>query len=81
MTQQGPDSGGSVNAMSIPLTAEDRCDRCHAQAYLRVTLEQGGELLFCIHHGRDHLPSLHARYPGADFHDESAKLAAPLGAV
>jgi hypothetical protein len=37
-----------------PLTAEDRCDRCGAQAYLRVELTTGGELLFCGHHAREH---------------------------
>ncbi|WP_460852926.1 DUF7455 domain-containing protein [Nocardioides montaniterrae] len=37
-----------------PLTAEDRCDRCGAQAYLRVELGTGGELLFCGHHAREH---------------------------
>ena len=36
------------------LTAADRCDRCGAQAYLRVTLPSGGELLFCVHHARKH---------------------------
>jgi hypothetical protein len=36
-----------------PLTAADRCDRCGAQAYLRVVLPTG-ELLFCGHHARKH---------------------------
>ena len=36
------------------LTAADRCDRCGAQAYLRVELESGLELLFCAHHAREH---------------------------
>lgn len=36
------------------LTAVDRCDRCGAQAYLRVELQSGGELLFCAHHAREH---------------------------
>ena len=36
------------------LTAADRCDRCGAQAYLRVTMPSGGELLFCAHHARAH---------------------------
>ena len=39
---------------SSPLTAADRCDRCGAQAYLRVELQSGGELLFCAHHAREH---------------------------
>jgi len=41
------------------LTAVDRCDRCGAQAYVRASLTSGGELLFCAHHGREHLPKLH----------------------
>ena len=41
-------------APSAQLTAEDRCDRCGAQAYLRVELQSGGELLFCAHHAREH---------------------------
>jgi hypothetical protein len=32
------------------LTATDRCDRCGAQAYVRVVLPGGGDLLFCAHH-------------------------------
>ena len=36
------------------LTTADRCDRCGAQAYLRVELQSGGELLFCAHHAREH---------------------------
>ena len=48
-----------MNAALAPtLTAADRCDRCSAQAYVRATLHAGGELLFCAHHGREHLPKL-----------------------
>ena len=36
------------------LTTADRCDRCGAQAYVRITLRNGGELLFCAHHARAH---------------------------
>jgi hypothetical protein len=32
------------------LTAADRCDRCGAQAYVRVVLPGGGDLMFCSHH-------------------------------
>ena len=56
------------------LTAADRCDRCGAQAYLRVTLEKGGELLFCAHHGREHAEAL--RQVASDIQDESERLAA-----
>ncbi|MGI8994678.1 MAG: DUF7455 domain-containing protein, partial [Nocardioidaceae bacterium] len=41
-------------APSPPFTALDRCDRCGAQAYVRVELSTGGELLFCAHHAREH---------------------------
>jgi hypothetical protein len=33
------------------LSVADRCDRCGAQAFVRVLL-QAGELLFCGHHAR-----------------------------
>ncbi|MEX2289962.1 MAG: hypothetical protein WD794_06505 [Mycobacteriales bacterium] len=57
---------------ATPLTAQDRCDRCGAQAYLRATLPAGPELLFCGHHGNAHRPSL--LVAGAALHDESDKL-------
>jgi ribosomal protein L37E len=59
------------------LTAADRCDRCGAQAYLRVRLNSGGELLFCAHHGREHSGKL--REVAADITDESAKLSQVSG--
>ena len=40
------------------LTASDRCDRCGAQAYVRVVLAGGGELLFCNHHYSEHEANL-----------------------
>lgn len=40
------------------LTAADRCDRCGAQAYVRARLSGGLDLLFCSHHGRQHLDKL-----------------------
>ncbi|HJQ07190.1 MAG TPA: hypothetical protein VJ872_17200 [Nocardioides sp.] len=55
-----------------PLTAEDRCDRCGAQAYLRVELVSGGELLFCGHHAREHGDKLKAI--AASVQDETHKL-------
>ncbi|MDQ4084574.1 MAG: hypothetical protein M3165_02040 [Actinomycetota bacterium] len=54
------------------LTAEDRCDRCGAQAYIRVELNGGGELLFCAHHGREHADKL--RSVAQNIHDESERL-------
>ncbi|MFM7088568.1 MAG: hypothetical protein ACKOW9_03490 [Candidatus Paceibacterota bacterium] len=35
------------------LTAQDRCDACGAQAFIRATF-LNGELLFCNHHWRKH---------------------------
>lgn len=61
-------------APRTPLTALDRCDRCGAQAYLRVELSGGGELLFCAHHAREHGDRL--REIAADIHDETGKLVA-----
>lgn len=62
----------TIVAPSAPLTAEDRCDRCGAQAYLRVELTSGGELLFCAHHAREHGDKL--KEIAANVHDETHKL-------
>jgi hypothetical protein len=59
-------------APNTPLLAADRCDRCGAQAYLRVALAGGGELLFCAHHAREHGDKL--REIAAEIHDETGKL-------
>ena len=59
-------------APSTPLTAADRCDRCGAQAYLRVLLRGGGELLFCAHHAREHDSKI--RELAAEIHDETGRL-------
>lgn len=59
-------------APTKPLTAQDRCDRCGAQAYVRAVLAGGGDLLFCAHHGRKYSPSLRAS--GADIYDETDRL-------
>ncbi|MFE1165891.1 hypothetical protein [Nocardiopsis sp. NPDC058789] len=59
-------------APTQPLTAADRCDRCGAQAYVRVLLNSGGELLFCAHHMRKHDDSL--RKIASDIQDETDKL-------
>ena len=59
-------------APSAPLTAVDRCDRCGAQAYLRVELAGGGELLFCAHHAREHGDKI--REIAVRVHDETGKL-------
>lgn len=62
-------------APSAPLTAEDRCDRCGAQAYLRVELSAGAELLFCAHHAREHGDKL--KEIAIKVIDETHKLTAP----
>jgi len=55
------------------LTAADRCDRCGAQAYVRVVLEtSGGELLFCGHHARAVEATL--RPKTSEWHDETSRL-------
>jgi len=59
-------------APTAALTAEDRCDRCGAQAYLRVELASGGELLFCAHHAREHGDKL--KQVAVVVHDETHKL-------
>ena len=59
-------------APSSALSAADRCDRCGAQAYLRVELQSGGELLFCAHHAREHGDKL--REIAAHMTDETDKL-------
>jgi hypothetical protein len=59
-------------APAAPLTASDRCDRCGARAYIRVSLLNGGELLFCVHHGRAHDAAL--RSVLAEISDQSAVL-------
>jgi hypothetical protein len=70
--QEGADVTAVLTPTAEPLTALDRCDRCGAQAYLRVTLASGGELLFCAHHGKKYEESL--RSIAADIHDETDKL-------
>jgi hypothetical protein len=47
-------------AADLTLTAADRCDRCGAQARVRVGLASG-ELLFCGHHATEHEPVLRDR--------------------
>ena len=57
---------------STPLNALDRCDRCGAQAYVRATLLNGGELMFCAHHGKEYAEKLAAI--SIKIQDESARL-------
>lgn len=69
----------AVAFSAAALTASDRCDRCGAQAYLRVELGEGAELLFCAHHAREHGDKL--RKIAVNLHDETHKLGdTPAGA-
>ena len=61
-----------TTAVVSRLKAADRCDRCGAQAYIRVVLAGGGDLLFCGHHGRRHEAKL--RPLAAEWHDETDRL-------
>lgn len=54
------------------LNATDRCDRCGAQAYVRVSLSSGAELMFCAHHAREHEDKL--REVAVSIHDETGRL-------
>jgi hypothetical protein len=54
------------------LTAVDRCDRCGAQAYVRATLLNGGELLFCGHHAKEYAEGL--KKVTLNIHDETERL-------
>jgi ribosomal protein L37E len=63
----------SALASHPPLTAADRCDRCGAQAYIRVTMPSGSELLFCAHHGHANEDRLRAL--AAKIQDDSSQLA------
>ncbi|MDN7121249.1 hypothetical protein INN71_07570 [Nocardioides sp. ChNu-153] len=68
----------AVAPNSAALTATDRCDRCGAQAYLRVELASGGELLFCAHHARQHGDAL--RSVASNVQDETHRLQGTPGA-
>ena len=49
---------GGAPAVAIPTDAVRRCDRCGAQAYVRVLLRSRQDLLFCAHHYRQHASAL-----------------------
>jgi hypothetical protein len=54
------------------LNASDRCDRCGAQAYVRVTMASGFDLLFCSHHSKEHADKL--KQVALKIHDESQRI-------
>lgn len=59
---------------AAPLTLLDRCDRCDAQAFVRVALSslegRRSELLFCGHHYAKHEPALRDRVTVTSIQDE-----------
>jgi len=66
-------TAGAAAAPAETLTAVDRCDRCGAQAYVRVLLPSGLELLFCAHHNREHARAL--AEIAIEIQDETRRLA------
>ena len=52
--------------------ASDRCDRCGAQAYVRVTMASGFDLLFCSHHSKEHADKL--KQVALTIHDETQQI-------
>jgi hypothetical protein len=62
-------------APTRPLKATDLCDRCGAQAYVRVVLPGSGELLFCAHHNRQHADAL--AKVAVEIQDETGRLSGP----
>jgi hypothetical protein len=53
----------------------ERCDRCGARAAVRVVLRDGGELVFCPHHSRQHADKLRA--VAVQIRDDEGVLGAP----
>jgi len=68
---------GTTTEPLAPLNVADRCDRCGAQAYVRVVLPVG-ELLFCAHHAREHAPKFAEL--ATHVQDETDRLLAEHGA-
>jgi hypothetical protein len=68
---------GGTPALTTPMNAMNRCDRCGAQAYARVLLHSGQDLLFCAHHHRQHAPAL-AKI-AAGIQDETKRLSRSPG--
>jgi hypothetical protein len=73
MSRNEADVTTAVAPGTAALSAADRCDRCGAQAYLKVELLSGGELHFCAHHAREHGDALKA--VAANVIDETHRLA------
>ena len=73
----GPECGvvvlvtGTATSTAPTLNAADRCDRCGAQAFVRVVLTSG-DLLFCAHHAKAFEDKL--RLTAVDWVDETSAL-------
>lgn len=67
-TTLAPDTSATANT---PLSINDRCDSCGAQAYVRATIPSG-VLLFCGHHGAKHKEQLLSQ--ATAWHDETFRL-------
>ncbi|HVE73502.1 MAG TPA: hypothetical protein VNA30_00195 [Mycobacteriales bacterium] len=62
-------TGTVTPAATTTLTAHDRCDRCGAQARVRVVLTTG-DLTFCAHHAKAYEPTL--RRTAVEYVDETS---------
>ena len=62
--------GGTLRVEAVAIDAGGHRTEA-VKAYVRARLHAGGELLFCAHHGREHLPKLREH---AEIHDESERL-------
>lgn len=69
---------GTVTPPAPPstLSIADRCDRCGAQARVRVVLGTG-DLLFCAHHAKAYENKL--RVAALEYVDETEALAREIG--
>lgn len=68
-----PEGENEDGFLAGTLTATDRCDRCGAQAYVRVLLPSRLELLFCAHHHRQYANAL--TKIAVEIRDETHRLA------
>jgi hypothetical protein len=49
----------ATSTLTAPaITRDDKCDKCGCQALLRFCLRNGGEVLFCGHHGLENFPKV-----------------------
>lgn len=65
--------------IAAPLTLVDRCDRCNAQAFVKVTVMsstdgKGVDLMFCGHHYAKYEPALRDRVTVLTVQDERSRI-------